>query len=148
MTEPITLRAHQVLCLQGYRGEGYSVTFVTEMSRVHRELAEDPERPVRLITSPDRLCQACVHLRHGGCTLGGADHEAHMRRQDLEVLRRLGLEAGAVHPWRTIRERIAASVSGDDLPTICTTCPWLHLGWCAQGVDRLRGDPTTAYSTT
>lgn len=139
MTEPIPIRAHQVLCLQGYRGEGYSVTFVAAMSGLRRTLADDPNQLVRLITSPDRLCDACVHLRRGGCTLGGPDHEAHMRAQDEDVLRRLGLQAGDVRPFAEVEARIGRSVQGEDLAVICTTCPWLHLGWCAEGVDRLRG---------
>ena len=127
-----------VLCLMGFRGKGYSGSFVAEMSDVHRRLQADPEQPVRLISSPDRLCAACPNLRGGGCTLQGPDHEAHMRAQDEDVLRRLGLAAGGVYPWRVVLDRVRARVRGSDLPAICTTCPWLSLGWCAEGVDALR----------
>jgi hypothetical protein len=145
MPDSITLRAHQVLCLQGFRGEGYSVSFVEEMTQVHRALADDPEQPVTLVVEPDRLCGACVHLRKGGCTLGGPGHEAHMRDQDREVLRRLGLDAGGTWPWREILARVRFSVRGADLPAICTTCPWLPLGWCRSAVDRLATpDPAEA----
>ena len=136
--QPIPMRAHMVLCLLGYRGEGYSVTFVSAMSRLHRTLFEDPDRLVRLVTSPDPICHACVNLRNGGCTLGGEDHEAHMRAQDEDVLARLGLALDGVYPWRTIRNRIRLSVRGTDLPDICTTCPWLDLGFCAEGIEALR----------
>ena len=127
-----------VLCLMGFRGKGYSGSFVAEMSDVHRRLQADPEQPVRLISSPDRLCAACPNLRGGGCTLQGPDHEAHMRAQDEDVLRRLGLAAGGVYAWRVVLDRVRARVRGADLPAICTTCPWLSLGWCAEGVDALR----------
>ncbi len=137
MEQPIPIRAHQILCLLGYRGEGYSVTFVAEMSGLVRELREQPERQVRLLTSADRLCQACIHLRRGGCTLGGPDHETHMRRQDEDVLARLGLAPEGVYSWNLIKGRVAASIRSADLPSICTTCPWLHLGWCAEGVEDL-----------
>ncbi len=130
-----------VLCLQGFRGEGYSITFVSEMAQVLRELTEDPERPVRLITSPDRICRACSNLRNGGCTLGGPDHESHMHDQDAEVLRRLSLDEGGVYPWRLVLQRIGANVRGADLPAICTTCPWLELGYCTEAMDRLASAP-------
>jgi hypothetical protein len=126
------------LCLQGFRGKGYSGSFVAEMTSVHRELEADRDRPVRLTTSPDRLCAVCPNLKGQGCTLQSPTHESHMRAQDEEVLRRLGLEAGGVYPWSLVLERIRESIRGSDLPAICTTCPWLGLGWCAEGVDALR----------
>ena len=61
-----------------------------------------------------------------------------MRAQDEDVIRRLGLRAGGVYRWREILERVGATVRGTDLPSICTTCPWLHLGWCAEGIERVR----------
>lgn len=140
-TTPIAIRAHMVLCLQGFRGEGYSVTFVSEMAGLLHQLAANPDQLVRLVTRPDRLCRACVNLRRGGCTLGGPEHEIHMHDQDVEVLRRLGLEEEGAYPWRVILERIGATVRGADLPGICTTCPWLELGYCTDAMDRLATAP-------
>jgi hypothetical protein len=135
--EPIPIRAHSLLCLQGFRGRGYSDAFIAEMSAIHAALAADPDTPVRVLATPDRLCAACPNLKSGGCTLGGPDHEAHMRAQDLDVLHRLWLAPGDVVPWHEVLRRIVRSVRGDDLPTICTTCPWLSLGWCAEGIESL-----------
>lgn len=136
--QPIAIRAHSLLCLQGFRGKGYSDGFVAEMTAVHGALVADPDTPVRVLAGPDRLCRACPNLGPRGCTLGGPDHEAHMAAQDREVLRRLWLTDGEVLPWGRILERIARSVDGADLPGLCTTCPWLPLGWCAEGLARLR----------
>ncbi|MBL9085997.1 MAG: DUF1284 domain-containing protein [Planctomycetia bacterium] len=138
--DPVPIRAHNLLCLLGYRGRGYDDAFVERMTDVHRTLTADPGTPVQVLVRPDRLCDACPHLRTDGCSLGGRGHEAHMRAQDLDVVRRLGLEEGQVLPWREILERVARHVRGSDLPTICTTCPWLGLGWCAEGVERVRAD--------
>ncbi|MHC5009888.1 MAG: DUF1284 domain-containing protein [Planctomycetota bacterium] len=136
---PIEIRAHSLLCLQGFRGEGYSSAFVARMGEIHHRLRTDPEQPVRILVSPDELCAACPHLEHG-CTLGGPGHEAHMRAQDEAVLARLDLQPDSVHPWQTVLERIRMHVRGGDLPAICTTCPWLPLGWCAEGIEALRDD--------
>jgi hypothetical protein len=135
---PIPLRAHNALCLLGFRGHGYSPAFVRETWAVHRALADDPSQTVRLLASPDRLCGACPNLREGGCTLGGPSHEDHMRRQDEDVLARLGFRAGDTPAWREVLARVAERVRGTDLPAVCTTCPWLHLGWCAEGIERTR----------
>ncbi len=142
MSNPIPVRAHNLLCLLGYRGKGYDERFVGEMTAVHRTLREHPETRLEIRTSPDRLCAACPNLR-GGCTLGGPHHEAHMRAQDEDVAARLGLEAGEVVAWSEVLRRVAASVRGTDLPALCTTCPWLSLGWCAEGVERVRAGPAS-----
>lgn len=140
MAAPIPLRAHLVLCLLGFRGEGYSVEFISEMSKLLHTLEGDPETPVRLLTEPDRVCRVCPNLLRGGCTLGGPRHEAHMRRHDQDVLDRIGLAPGAVYSWALVKHRIQTSITGADLPKICTTCPWLPLGYCQEGVDALRAE--------
>ncbi len=138
--QPIDIRAHTLLCLQGFRGRGYSDEFVVAMGFVHRTLKDEPDTPVRVLSSPDVFCAVCPHSGgpSGGCTLGGPGHETHMRAQDQEVMRRLGLTERQVLPWSGILERIRTGVRGSDLPAICTTCPWLSLGWCAEGIDTLR----------
>ena len=135
LVPPIPLRAHNLLCLLGYRGRGYDDRFVAEMTSVHHALRADPETRIEVRTSPDRLCSACPNLRSGGCTLGGPDHETHMRAQDEDVAARLGLAAGDVVTWADVLRRVASGVRGTDLPSICTTCPWLSLGWCAEGIE-------------
>ena len=138
MTGPIPLRAHNLLCLLGFRGRGYDERFVRAMTEVHARLTADPSTRIEVRTRPDRLCEACPNRVETGCALGEPDHEPHMRAQDEDVARRLGLRDGGVYAWREILDRIAGSVRGSDLPTLCTTCPWLSLGWCAEGIERVR----------
>jgi hypothetical protein len=138
VTRPIPLRAHQVLCLQGFRGLGYSAAFVEEMAAVQATLRADPARLVRLAAEPDVLCAACPNLREAGCSLGGPDHEAHMRRHDRAVLAVLGVREGQVLAWAEVLDRVRRSVRGADLPALCTSCPWLPLGVCAQALEALR----------
>ena len=121
--DPIPLRAHNVLCLHGFRGEGYSEAFIERLREVHDRLRDDPSREVRLEAAPDVLCDACPHLGEAGCTLGGPGHEAHMHTQDVDVLRRLGCTEGEVLAWWAVLRLVADSIHGADLPAICTTCP-------------------------
>ena len=137
--DPIPLRAHNLLCLQGFRGMGYDEAFTANMARVHAALREAPGTRVRIVAGPDHLCAACPHLdSHRGCGLGGRPHEAHMRAQDTDVAARLDLPPGRVIPWREILVRIGERIAPADLPAICTTCPWLPLGTCAEGIAALR----------
>jgi hypothetical protein len=68
-----------------------------------------------------------------------------MQAQDRMVLAQLGLQAGQQVMWRDILERIRQRVNGTDLAGICGRCRWLPLGYCQEGIDRLKSG---ALSTT
>ena len=137
-SSPIRLRGHTLLCLQGFRGEGYSPEFVTNMAAIHQALTSDPNRQIEVIASPDAVCGACPHRQFSGCTLNGERSEEEMVEQDREVTRRLGLTEGDRLRWSDLLKRIRNSVSGEDLPSICGSCRWLPLGYCREGINRLR----------
>lgn len=139
---PIRLRGHTLLCLQGFRGEGYSSEFVSNLAAIHRALNEDPDHQIEVIASPDTVCAACPHRRSTGCTLNGTRSEAEMVEQDHDVMRRLGLAAGDRLRYGDLLERICKSVRGDDLPSICGNCRWMPFGYCRDAIDQLRNqDP-------
>ncbi|NGZ11675.1 MAG: DUF1284 domain-containing protein [Nitrospira sp. LK70] len=56
---PLRLRSHTLLCLQGFRGEGYSPGFVANMTGIHQTLWNQPEATVQVVASPDAVCAAC-----------------------------------------------------------------------------------------
>ena len=133
----IRLRGHTLLCLQGFRGEGYSSEFTSNMAAISRTLTDHPEVLVKVLASPDGVCAACPHRHLSGCMLNGERSEEEMIEQDHEVLRRLGLKVGDRVCWYDILARIRTSVTGDDLPSICGGCRWLPLGYCREGINRL-----------
>ncbi len=134
---PLILRGHTLLCLQGFRGEGYSPAFVENMGEIHRRLSTEPTTPVRIIAQPDLICRACPHLQSDGCHLKGPGFEEPMRRQDREVMARLGIAEGEILAWGEILRRIAARIEGRDLDAICGACPWRPLGYCREGIEAL-----------
>jgi len=138
----LRLRGHTLLCLQGYRGLGYSPDFVSNLTALHRRLTAEPDLLVTVVDEPDAVCSACPHLAAAGCALHGDQSEPAMRRQDQDVLARLGFRPGDCLSWRAILERIAAVIQGTDLPGICGSCRWLPLGYCREGIERLRPAPS------
>lgn len=136
--DPIRLRAHTLLCLQGFRGEGYSARFITNMAAIHQRLADDPSQKIEIISAPDAICGACPHVSVAGCSLHGEGSEQAMQAQDRDVLTRLDLHDGDHMTWAEILDRIRASLTGESLTTICGSCRWLSLGYCREGIERLR----------
>ena len=126
------IRAHNLLCIQGYVGKGYSPEFVANMTRVVESLGDDLE--VTVVDRPDVLCDACPNLEASGCTLHGEGSERGIIAQDRDVMHRLGIDAGAKHAWSDIMKRIRSNIRPDDLDSICGSCPWLPLGHCKEGL--------------
>jgi hypothetical protein len=130
------LRAHNLLCIQGFVGKGYDDAFVANMTRVVELLEESTM--VTVLAAPDALCDACPHLQGSGCELHGEGTEARIVHQDRDVAARLRIAAGETLPWGEIVARIARSVAPEDLASICGACPWLPLGHCFDGLRKLR----------
>ena len=126
------LRAHNLLCIQGFVGKGYSPEFVRNMKEIVGGLGGRTE--VTVVAEPDSLCSACPNLKASGCALHGEGTEKGIVRQDKDVLARLGLSDGQTVTWGEILARIRARVKPDDLDAICGTCPWLPLGHCKAGL--------------
>jgi hypothetical protein len=108
------IRAHNLLCIQGFVGKGYSPAFVANMTRVVAAL--DGDAQVTVTDEPDALCASCPNLAASGCALHGE-----------------GTERGS-----DVLARIAAHVAPSDLDAICGACPWLPLGHCRAGLARLK----------
>jgi hypothetical protein len=131
----VRIRAHNLLCIQGFVGKGYSPGFVANMKSIVGGLGGTTE--VTVVAEPDSLCSACPNLKQHGCTLHGEGTERGIVKQDRDVLARLGLADGQTVTWGEILARIRASVAPDDLDDICGSCPWLPLGHCKAGLARL-----------
>jgi len=136
----IQLRAHTLLCLQGFRGLGYSREFVDNLSHIHVTLSGNPETLVEVVDTPDAVCAACPHRQLSGCTLNGDQSEEDMREQDQKVMALLEIQPGRQMQWKEILHRIGTSLTGASLPDICGGCRWLPLGYCKEGIDTLRSE--------
>jgi hypothetical protein len=137
-SRPITIRGHTLLCLQGFRGKGYSPDFVENLIEINNTLVENGDVPVRIMAMPDDICLACPNLKMNGCNLKGPGFEASMRSQDRHVMSLLDIQEGETLSWNEILERIGDRMSGEMLPSICGDCPWLPLGYCQEGIRQLK----------
>ena len=136
INDPVEIRGHNLLCIQGFVGKGYSPDFVDNMRRTIDVLT--PATVIKVICEPDQLCNACPNLAESGCALHGEGTEVEIAVQDRDVMARLGITEGEHLRWTAILERIRATVAPEDLESICGNCPWLPLGVCADGLRRLR----------
>lgn len=115
------LRAHHLLCLQTFVGEGYSDAFCANMAEQKRRAAEE-DRFV-LADSCDDICLACPERRGGLCRT-----QEKAARYDAAVAARLGLHAGEEVSWRALSERVRNEIFRPGLlPSVCGDCRWQSL---------------------
>lgn len=137
LRHPVKVRSHHLLCMLGFRGLGYGEVFILNMAKLVGKLHSDSTFPILLVVGCDVICAACPHNKEGRC-LEKADSEAKTASLDLKMLLKLGIEAetqlSAGEAWERIKERITS----EDMAEICQDCEWWGLGYCAEGLERLK----------
>ncbi|MHB1361336.1 MAG: DUF1284 domain-containing protein [Thermoleophilia bacterium] len=133
----IRLRAHHLLCIHGFRGQGYSPLFVANMARLVERLGTSPETPVQLVTGADDICSSCPHMSNGIC--GRPDQR--VENLDRRVEARLGLGEGHTGSWSSLLETIRDKIDPFQLDEVCADCRWLDLDYCTNGLAELAGLP-------
>ncbi len=130
MAPEIALRGHHVLCLQQFKGLGYSPEFVANLAELISRLRGQPDAAVRLADSADAICAACPHLVDGSCQDDGTDAERRRGEQDRLALGMLGLRPGDVVSWREIIARLRSMGNAAAQQAVCGECRWLRGGHC------------------
>ena len=93
------LRGHHLICLNFFRGEGYSEDFVRNIySVIGRESIE-------IVSGPDEVCMRCPYLKNDKCSSNEYTDDKIMH-QDREALKLLGFRSGMVIDWMMISARL------------------------------------------
>ena len=137
LASPLEIRAHHLLCLLGFRGLGYSPTFVEKMGKVAKELHLNSTFPITILTERDTICASCPHNKDNKCRKKPCS-ELKVKTRDLEVLQRLNLKTGAQISASTIWAKIKERLTLEDIVLICQGCEWLELGYCTEGLEGLK----------
>lgn len=130
------LRAHHLLCTQGFVGMGYSDTFTRNMAHIVAQM--NAGELIEVVDSCDDICAACPHRRGRDC--GASEHaEAEIQALDARARAQLGVAVGEVLDAPLIHQRLQQRPVAQKLPEICSGCPWLSYGVCQQALQRIEG---------
>ena len=58
------IRAHHILCMQGFQGHGYSEEFSQNMSEVIEYLKSNQEQIIEITDDVDVVCKYCPHKKN------------------------------------------------------------------------------------
>jgi len=146
VTAPVQLRlrGHHFVCLQFYRGQGYSARFVENLARVTERAAHSP---ALLVEGADDVCAACPGLSADGTCMDPNAGEVEVRRLDRLAWEVLGVQPGALVSLAEARGRLSADAIavGRWRLEACSGCMWEDVcekGWSVL-LDEAEADATT-----
>ena len=117
----LNIRAHHLLCTKNFVGQGYSDDFSKNMTRLIKELEENPE--VKLLADLDDICGPCPENLGYKCK-----NDDLVKSYDKRVLDFLNLTQDEIYSWED-RKKLACDIifSKNRREEICRECQWNEL---------------------
>jgi len=113
------LRGHHLMCLNFFRGEGYSDDFIKNIYSVIRK------EKVEVVEGPDDVCTRCPYLKENKCSNNEYTDEK-IVFQDKEALKLLGCKPGESTDWKTISARLPQIIE-EWKAEFCCDCRYLKV---------------------
>jgi hypothetical protein len=93
------LRGHHLICLNFFRGEGYSEEFIENLYEVIKK------ENIEIITGVDDVCRKCPYLKDDKCRSSEYTDEK-INLQDKEALRLLAFKPVMIVDWKIIASKL------------------------------------------
>jgi hypothetical protein len=118
---PVKLRAHHLLCIEGFVGKGYSDDFVSNMKSVIEKLDKNPE--VLLAYNSDEICKKCPKNINNICSSVGGENE--VKKMDLAVFKAISFKSGDCVSYSSLKKAVNERFKKkSELAEICGVCSW------------------------
>ena len=121
-SELLKIRAHHILCMQGFQGLGYSRDFTRNMTLICEKIQKNPSFFIKIIIEADSICEYCPNLLDGLCNLE-MDSLKLISSMDSLVLKSLKMESGSVISSVQLKN-LASSLTPKKVEKICGDCSW------------------------
>ena len=110
------LRGHHLICLNFFKGEGYSKDFVENLYRI----LEDNQ--ISVVFGADDVCEVCPYFIDDRCCYT-ENSEEEITELDQFAYKILGIFPGERTSWNEIRERLK-DVIDSWREFACKSCDW------------------------
>ncbi|HHY00246.1 MAG TPA: DUF1284 domain-containing protein [Methanothermobacter sp.] len=121
-SKPIRIRAHHLLCMQGFQGFGYSKEFTANMAKITEKVLQNHSSFIKIVNGADSICECCPHYNKGICTVESSSPNVIMFMDSL-VLQNLKIEEGSIVSATQISS-ITKKLDGQTVNEICGNCSW------------------------
>lgn len=127
------LRAHHILCIQGYMGNGYNENFTKNMDSIVNHLKLNPKSKITIIDSIDCICSECPNnINNTHCQ---TQHK--VKTLDSNIINSLKLKKNKTYTYNEILEILTNNLSIETFNHICSTCQWFKYGYCNDAMFKL-----------
>jgi len=120
-SDPIRIRPHHLLCIQGFQGYGYSQNFVSHMERVTLFLKSNPCHNLQIVDKTDELCSRCPHDVDGKCIKGSIDE---INNIDRLVAKKAKLDLKHIYTVFEAFNTVNKNLNHDQVIALCSKCCW------------------------
>ncbi|QSZ28238.1 DUF1284 domain-containing protein [Aceticella autotrophica] len=131
------IRGHHLLCMLGFIGLGYNEKFILNMDKIIKKLNNKHNMWIKLVDNVDNICAACPNNINEECKIDS--FPGSVKERDRAVLKVLGIEVGEVVRYRDIVNKISERMTEEKMMNICKDCEWFGLGYCLEGLKKLKG---------
>lgn len=131
------IRGHHLLCMLGFKGLGYDEGFVRNMDNIIKKLISKQDMLIKIVDNVDNICDKCPHNVGGVCK--NENYPGSIKEMDNAVLKILGIKQGSVLEYNKIIVKLKKSMKEEEMDKICEHCRWQYLGYCKEGLKKLKG---------
>lgn len=115
------LRGHHLICLQFFKGEGYSKDFVENTKRIVEDWGEND---AEIVKGADDVCCFCPFLKNGRCN--HPKYKEEIEKTDELALRLLGLKTGDKVEKEDVKKQLPIMFK-EWRKKACFNCEWKKL---------------------
>ena len=133
MEEKIKFRPHHFMCTLGFRGKGYSLSFIKNYKKIVAKLNENENTLIEVVDNMDSICFSCPNkINETLCKT-----QDKISKLDTAHSKSLKLIPGEIMSWRQAKERIKKYMSIEKFHLSCKGCSWKDYGVCQQALENL-----------
>ena len=126
----LVLRAHHLLCIQGYVGNGYDDEFIKNMDRIVYLLNANPY--IKIVSKADVICSSCPN----NTIRNLCENEHKVKNLDNEVLKILTISIDNIFRYNSLLKILKENLNHENFTRICSSCEWFSYGYCEKGLFR------------
>jgi len=121
------IRAHHLLCTQGFQGYGYDENFTNHLKNIIEKFKTQPDTTIQLVSEWDAICVKCPNLMEEKCQMDETS-DLRIKKMDKNVLKAIDVPQNAIIKYSAAIEKINDTFKNrSQLENICGNCRWIEV---------------------
>lgn len=134
MTKIVKFRPHHFLCTIAYQGMGYSKAFVENYDLIAKQLLENPNTKIQIVTGLDDICSACPQKIPQFNICQSQNKIAQLDQAHADIL---DLQDQKIITFAQAKNKIKQQMSLKHFHQACKPCEWKAIGVCEDALKKI-----------